>query len=128
MYCVVIFEYFDYIGYIYKWEFKEYYEKLDELDGYLGEIVVVIEEVGMMDEIVIILIVDYGGIGINYGGKMFNEMEILFVFYGKGVKKNYKIIESMMVIDVFVIEVWLLGVEFYEVWLGNLVIIVFFIK
>lgn len=99
MYCAVIFEYPDHTGHTYKWESKEYYEKLDELDGYLGEIVAAIEEADMMDETVIILTADHGGIGTNHGGKTLNEMETPLVFYGKGVKKNYKITESTMVID-----------------------------
>ena len=78
MYCAVIFEYPDHTGHTYKWESKEYYEKLDELDGYLGEIVAAIEEAGMMDETVIILTADHGGIGTNHGGKTLNE--ILFLW------------------------------------------------
>ena len=42
-----------------------------------------------------------------------------FVFLWKGVKKNYKITESTMVIDVPATEAWLLGVEPHEAWLGN---------
>lgn len=78
MYCAVIFEYPDHTGHTYKWESKEYYEKLDELDGYLGEIVAAIEEADMMDETVIILTADHGGIGTNHGGKTLNE--ILFLW------------------------------------------------
>ena len=34
MYCAVIFEYPDHTGHTYKWESKEYYEKLDELPSF----------------------------------------------------------------------------------------------
>lgn len=119
MYCAVIFEYPDHTGHTYKWESKEYYEKLDELDGYLGQIVKAIEEAGMIDDTVIILTADHGGINTGHGGITLNEMETPLVFYGKGVKKGFKIKESTMVIDVPATEAWLLGIEPHEAWLGN---------
>lgn len=119
MYCAVIFEYPDHTGHTYKWESKEYYEKLDELDGYLGQIVKAIENAGMMDDTVIILTADHGGINTGHGGITLNEMETPLVFYGKGVKKGFKIEESTMVIDVPATEAWLLGIKPHEAWLGN---------
>lgn len=127
-YCAVAFEYPDHTGHTYQWESKEYYEKLDELDGYLGEIVAAIEEAGMMDDTVIILTADHGGIGTGHGGITLNEMETPLVFYGAGVKKNYQIAESTMVIDVPATEAWLLGVEAHEAWLGNPVTTAFLTK
>ena len=44
------------------------------------------------------------------------------------MKKNYKITESTMVIDVPATEAWLLGVEPHEAWLGNPVTTAFFTK
>lgn len=119
MYCAVVFEYPDHTGHAHKWESEEYYEKLDELDGYLGQIIKAIEEAGIMDDTVIILTADHGGINTGHGGITLNEMETPLVFYGKGVKKGFKITESTMVIDVPATEAWLLGVTPHEAWLGN---------
>lgn len=118
-YCAVIFEYPDHTGHTYKWESKEYYDKLDELDNYLGKIVQAIEEAGIMEETVIILTADHGGINTGHGGITLNEMETPLVFFGKGVKKGFKITESTMVIDVPATEAWLLGIQPHEAWLGN---------
>lgn len=118
-YCAVIYEEPDNTGHAHGWETEAYYKKLDEIDAYLGKVVNAIQEAGMMDETVIILSSDHGGIRTNHGGITLDEMETPLVFYGKGVKKGFEITESTMVIDIPATEAWLFGIEPHEAWLGN---------
>lgn len=59
-----------------------------------------VREAGIMDDTVVILTADHGGIETGHGGKTMNEMQTPIVFYGKNVKKGFKIPESTMVYDI----------------------------
>lgn len=127
-YCAVIFEYPDHTGHSEGWCSDAYYKKMDEVDVYLGKVIAAIEEAGMMDDTVIILSADHGGIDKKHGGKTMDEMETPLVFYGKGVKKGFEITESTMVIDIPATTAWLFGIEPHEAWLGRPVTTAFHTK
>lgn len=108
---VVCFDQLDYIGYVVGYDILGYYEKLKELDGYVGCIIVVIKEVGIYDDMIIMMIVDYGGIKKGYGGIIFQEVEIFFIIVGKNVRKGGEFQESMMQFDIVVIMGYVFGVK-----------------
>ena len=64
-----------------------YYQKLEELDTYVGRIVEAIKKAGIYDDTIIILTADHGGIKKGHGGKTLQEMEIPFIIAGKNVKQ-----------------------------------------
>ena len=61
-----------------------------ELDNSLKQILNAVEEAGIMDETVIIVTSDHGGIDKGHGGMTMDEMERPVVFYGKNIKKNFQ--------------------------------------
>lgn len=69
-----------------------------------------VREAGIMDDTVVILTADHGGIETGHGGKTMNEMQTPIVFYGKNVKKGFKIPESTMVYDIAGTMAYLLDV------------------
>ena len=119
LFCSVIFAEPDGVGHSIGWESDEYGKVISHLDKGLAEIVKSVEEAGIMDETVIILSADHGGIKTGHGGKTMNEMQTAIVFYGKGVKKGYTISESTMVYDIASTIGYMLGVEQPQVWIGR---------
>lgn len=97
----------------------EYYAKLKVLDGYIGEIVRAVEDAGMTDDTVFILTSDHGGINQGHGGTSMMEMETPLIISGKGVKKGYKIDESVMQYDVASTMAYILGLDQPQVWIGR---------
>ena len=78
-----------------------YYEKLKELDIYVGQIVQAVKDAGILDDTIFILTSDHGGIDKGHGGKTMQEMETAFIISGKNIKKGLRFDDvSMMQYDV----------------------------
>lgn len=96
-----------------------YYEKLAELDGYIGRIIRAVKDAGMSDNTIFIVTSDHGGIGKGHGGKSMQEMETPFIISGKNVKKNGAFHESMMQYDVASTIAYIFSLQQPQVWIGR---------
>lgn len=115
----IVFDEPDHIGHSAGHDTPDYYTKLTELDGYIGEIVEAVKEAGMLDETIFIVTADHGGINKGHGGKTMQEMETAFIISGKGVKKGYNFEESMMQFDVASTIAYIFGLKQPQVWIGR---------
>lgn len=95
----IVFDEPDHVGHAEGHDTPAYYEKLKELDGYIGQIIQAVKDAGMLDETIFIVTADHGGIKKGHGGKTMEEMETAFIIAGKGIKKGYEFQESMMQFD-----------------------------
>lgn len=109
----------DHTGHAVGHDTPEYYKKLKELDGYIGEIVQAVKDAGMFDETIFIVTADHGGIKKDHGGKTMQEMETAFIICGKGVKKGYEFEESMMQFDCASTVAYIFGLKQPQVWIGR---------
>lgn len=97
-----------------------YYEKLKEVDVYIGQIVQAVKDAGMSDNTIFILTSDHGGINKGHGGKTMLEMESPFIISGKNVKKGLCFDDvSMMQFDVAATIAYIFGLEQPQVWIGR---------
>ena len=110
--CAIIFDEPDHTGHSRGWESEEYMTKMQQLDSYLGKMVEAIKEAGIMNETVIMVVADHGG-------KTMNEMQTPLVFYGKGIKKGYRITQNTMVYDVAATIAYMLKVKQPQVWIAR---------
>ncbi len=117
--CAIIFDKPDGTGHQYGWTSPEYYAMENHLDSCLAQIVTAVEEAGMMDETVIIVTADHGGIEKGHGGKTMQEMLVPIIFYGKNVRKGHVISESTMIYDIAGTIAWLLDVKQPQVWIAR---------
>ncbi len=115
----IIFDNPDHVGHTDGHDTEAYYEKLKEVDGYVGRIVQAVKDAGMYDDTVFIVTSDHGGIEKGHGGKSMLEMETPFIISGKGVKKSGEFEESMMQYDVASTMAAILGLEQPQVWIGR---------
>src|SRR5690606_5580132 len=77
----------------------ESYKSVAKADSLIGEILTGIKDAGIMDKTLVILWADHGGIGYGHGGATPQEAEIAGVFYGKGIKKGYKVEQQVYTYD-----------------------------
>jgi len=124
-FCAVIYDQPDGAGHSKGWSSPEYIEKMTQLDGYLSQIVQAVEEAGIMDETVIVVVSDHGGIEKGHGGKTMEEMQTPIVFYGKGIRKGHIITESTMIYDITGTLAYMLDVEQPQVWIARPIMSVF---
>ena len=109
----------DHVGHAIGHDTPEYYAKLKELDGYIGQIVEAVKEADMIDNTIFIFTSDHGGIGSGHGGKTLQEMESPFVISGKGIKKGVVIEESMMQFDVASTMAHIFRLKQPQAWIGR---------
>ena len=103
-----------------------YYEKLKELDTYVGQIVQAVKDAGILDDTIFILTSDHGGIKKGHGGKTMQEMETAFIISGKNIKKGLRFDDvSMMQYDVASTIAHIFNLEQPQVWIGRPMKIVF---
>lgn len=121
----IVFDEPDHTGHSAGHDTPEYYAKLKELDGYIGQIVEAVKEAGMLDETIFIVTADHGGIKKGHGGKTMEEMETAFIISGKGIKKGYEFQESMMQFDCASTIAYIFGLKQPQVWIGRPMIQVF---
>ena len=116
----VIFDNPDHVGHSVGHDTQGYYDKLKELDGYIGEIVEAVKQAGMMDETVFVITGDHGGIDKGHGGMTMMEMETPFIIAGKPIKKGCCFDNiSMMQFDCASTLAKLLGLTQPQVWIGR---------
>ena len=110
----------DHVGHTEGHDTPAYYQKINQLDVWIGEIVDAVKEAGIMDNSVIIVTSDHGGIDHGHGGRSMMEMETPLIIYGKGIKKGYCFDDiSVMQYDVASTMADLLGLEQPQPWFGR---------
>ncbi|WKX77842.1 alkaline phosphatase family protein [Zobellia laminariae] len=87
----VHFDHVDHAGHEYGHGTPKYYKSVEKADGLLKQLLQAITASGLEDKTLIIVSADHGGLGKGHGGESLKEIEIPFIVWGKGVKKNHKI-------------------------------------
>ena len=114
-----IFDSPDHTGHVDGHDTPAYYTKLEELDGYIGQIIKAVEEAGILDQTIFIVTSDHGGIKKGHGGKTMEEMETPFIISGKNIKKGLCFDESMMQFDVASTIASIFSLKQPQVWIGR---------
>lgn len=109
----------DHVGHADGHDTPAYYQKLEELDKYVGDVINAVKEAGMLNETIFIVTADHGGIDKGHGGKTMREMETPFIITGKNIKKGHQIQASMMQFDVASTVVAIFGLKQPQVWIGR---------
>lgn len=99
-----------------------FYAKINELDGYIAQIVEATKQAGMYENTVFLLMADHGGIDKGHGGKTMAEMQVPFILFGKGVKKGHHIQSSVMMYDIASTVAWIFGIEQPQACIGRPVV------
>lgn len=118
-FAAIIFDNPDHIGHGAGHDTPAYYEKLEELDNYIGQIIQATKDAGTYENTIFIVTADHGGINKGHGGKTMNEMQTPFIICGKNVKKGMKFTESMMQFDVASTLAYIFDVKQPQVWIGR---------
>lgn len=115
----IVYDALDHTGHSAGHDTPGYYQKLEEIDGYVGKIIEATKKTGIWENTIIIVTADHGGIGHNHGGRTMEEMETPFIICGKGIKEKFEIPESMMQFDIASTIAYLYGLQQPQVWIGR---------
>lgn len=98
-----------------------YYEAVEEIDGLVDRVLTRLENENMMDDSIIILTSDHGGINKGHGGKTLLEVEIPWIIYGKNIPAQGELNTSIVTYDTGATIAHILGLETPQVWTGRAV-------
>lgn len=115
----IIFDEPDHVGHGPGHDTPDYYEKLNQLDTFIGEIIDATKAAGIYDDTIFIVTSDHGGINTGHGGKTMEEMETPFIISGKNIRKGGEFTESMMQYDVASTLAYIFRIEQPQVWIGR---------
>ena len=96
----------------------EYYAELPLVDSRVQRIVEGIKAAGIYEDSIIMLTSDHGHLGTGHGGTSMLEMETPFVIWGKGVKKNHEIKETVLEYDIAATVAKILNLPVPQSWRG----------
>ncbi|SIS39208.1 PA14 domain-containing protein [Zobellia uliginosa] len=121
----VHFDHVDHAGHEYGHGTPKYYESVEKADQLLKQVLQAIAASGLEDKTLIIVSADHGGLGKGHGGESLKEIEIPFIVWGKGVKKNYKIAHPIYQYDNAATVAFALGLKTPYAWIGKPVLSAF---
>jgi len=96
-----------------------YYDAVAGVDRQIGQVIKATKDAGIFDKTTFIISADHGGIGYGHGGETLDEIEIPFLLYGKGIKKEYLIKNTVYTYDNAATVAFLLGVKQPYSWIGK---------
>ncbi len=77
-----------------------YLQSIAKADSLVGLVLKAIEQAGMKDNTLVMIVADHGGIKKGHGGESVEEITIPVIYYGRAVKKGYSIQQPVYQYDV----------------------------
>ncbi|NJB71342.1 hypothetical protein GGR42_001804 [Saonia flava] len=113
------FDHVDHAGHEFGHGTEEYYKSVVKADELLGEVMNAIKDAGMVNNTLVIISADHGGMGKGHGGETLDEIEIPFILWGKSVKKGHKIKYPVYQYDNAATVAFVLGLKTPHAWIGK---------
>lgn len=92
------------------WGSPQQIEAFKVSDQALSQVTDAIQKAGIADSTVVIISADHGGHEKTHGGNTPDDMNIPWIAWGKGVKRNFTITDRVTTFDSAATALWLLGV------------------
>ena len=121
----VILNHVDGTGHEHGFMSEEYHQAIANADRLAGKIIESIITAGMIDNTLIMILSDHGGSGKKHGGESDDEVSLPYFFYGKGIKKNYKIQQPVYAYDIAATVAFALNLKVPYAWTGRPVLAAF---
>lgn len=111
----------DHVGHESGHESREYLDCITHFDNIIGGLVKRLQETNMLDETVLIVTADHGGLGFSHGGDSEAEREIPIIMYGGSVTKGKVLEHTNLICDIAATVGGLLGVELPQECVGKFI-------
>jgi predicted AlkP superfamily pyrophosphatase or phosphodiesterase len=109
--CFIHFTDTDSIGHEFGWGSPEQIKAFTETDEALGMILKAIRQAGIFRRSVILITADHGGNGKGHSQSRPLDTQILWIAWGKDVRKGYEIVVPVNTCDTAATALWLLGLS-----------------
>jgi predicted AlkP superfamily pyrophosphatase or phosphodiesterase len=109
----------DIFGHLSGWMSPEYIAAIEANDRAIGHLVTSLDDAGMRDQFTIIVLSDHGGHEKGHGTEMPEDMTIIWMMNGPGVKRGHSIQTTVGVRDTPSTILHLLDLPLPDVWEGK---------
>ena len=111
----------DHAGHVYGHESEEFHECITKYDSIIGSLAKRLEATGMLQNTVVIITADHGGLKKGHGGDSPYEMTIPVLLYGGPVTKGKLVEKSGIIADIAPTVAGLLGIKMPEECVGKFI-------
>lgn len=112
-------DHIDHAGHKYGYRTSEYYKSVEEADRLIGETLQGLEAVGMLEQTVLIVTSDHGGIGKGHGGATMAEIEIPWIIAGPGVTPAKELTSFVNIYDTAATVAHIFGLSAPDCWIAK---------
>lgn len=88
-----------------------YLQAIARADSLVGQVWESVEKAGMKNNTLLMIVSDHGGINKGHGGESEEEITIPVIYYGRGVKKGYKIQQPVYQYDLAATVAFAFGLQ-----------------
>lgn len=98
---------------------EKYLKSISYTDSMIGNVINAVEESGLIDKTVFIVISDHGFIGHGHGGDSMDELLIPYVLSGPGIRQGIEITDPVYIFDMAATVVDILRLPIPRAWIGR---------
>ena len=106
-------------GHGFGYKSDEYLKAVEKTDSLAGRIMESIRQAGIENNTLIMIVSDHGGMNRGHGGESEDELTVPVIYYGMGIKKNYKIQQTVYMYDVAANVAFALNLNTPHSWTGR---------
>lgn len=118
---VIHLDHVDHAGHEHGYISQEYTAAVTRADELVGDLVRKIETLSLLDQTVIMVVSDHGGLGKSHGGASAVELEVPWVVKGPGIRKGHVIQQPVYVFDTASNAANILGLSQNGAWTGRVI-------
>lgn len=96
-----------------------YLDVIAYTDTLVGKMIDAVEKAGIMDQTLVMVVSDHGGIDKGHGGELDEEINVPVIYYGSGVKKGHRIQQPVYQYDVAATVAFALQIAPPYAWTGR---------
>ena len=112
-------DHIDHAGHQYGHGTPEYYKSVEEADRLIGETLRGLETAGMLEETILIITSDHGGVGKGHGGATIAEIEIPWIIAGPGVAPAKELTSFVDTYDTAATVAHIFGLTVPDCWIAK---------
>jgi type I phosphodiesterase/nucleotide pyrophosphatase len=114
----------DHTGHAHGWFSKEYYQAVADADGYVGQVLDMVDALSARESTYILVTSDHGGVGHSHGKNSLAELQIPWILAGPGVTPA-QIAVPVSIIDTALTVAWIFHLDPSQCWVGRPVLTAF---
>jgi hypothetical protein len=114
----------DHEGHAHGWYSKQYYRAVEAADGYIGEVLDMVDALSARESTFILVTSDHGGTAHGHGGNSLAEIQIPWILSGPGVSPG-RVAALVNTFDTALTVAWIFGLDTPQCWIGRPVLTAF---